>query len=255
MLKYIKVIFKVLPSIIHAYFSWMLKYSKNPDKYPLEERFFKVQKLLRKILKAFNLKIENEDLKDFYKNCNKNENYFFVCNHLSDLDPLIFIVCAKRPITFVSKIENEKKILVGRIIKILNGDFMDRSDPRQSVKIMKNIENKLNSDVICDYMIFPEGTRNKKYKDETILQYHYGSFKPAIRAKKNIVVFGTFGQQKTLSFKDNSKFYYTNIKIVDFINKERFNDNINTIELADEVMNKTRPVIIDLINKNEKLMS
>lgn len=254
MLKYLKVIFKALPAIIHAYFSWMLKYSKNPNKYPLEERFFKVQKLIRKVLKSFNLYIENNDLKEFYENCNKNENYFFVCNHLSNLDPLIFIACAKRPITFVSKIENEKKILVGRIIKILNGDFMDRNDPRQSVKIMKNIENKLNSNTICDYMIFPEGTRNKNYDKETILPYHYGSFKPAFRSKKNIVVFATFGQQKVLSFKDNKKYYYASIKKVEQINKERF-ENTNTVELAEEVMNKTKVIVKKLMDENDKLMS
>ena len=254
MFKYIKVVWRALPSIIVAYFSWILRYSKNPEKYPLELRFKKVQKLIRKVLKSFDLRIENDDLKEFYKNCKSDENYMFVCNHLGDLDPLIFIACAKRPITFVSKIENEKVILVGRIIKILNGDFMDRNDLRQSFQVMKNVENKLKSNVICDYMIFPEGTRNKNYKNETLLPYHHGTFRPAFKANKNVVIFASFGAQRILSIKDNHKYYYVSIKLVDNIDKNKFNE-ITTVELAEYVMNKTKPVVEKLMEIDKKLMS
>ncbi len=254
MFKYIKVVWRALPSIIVAYFSWIIRYSRHPEKYPLEVRFKRVQKLIRKVLKAFDLRIENDDLKEFYKTCKKDESYMFVCNHLGDLDPLIFIACAKRPITFVSKIENEKVILVGRIIKILNGDFMDRDDLRQSFQVMKNVENKLKSNEICDYMIFPEGTRNKNYKNETLLPYHHGTFRPAFKANRNIVVFASFGAQRILSIKDDHPYYYVPIKLVEVIDKERFN-SITTVDLANEVMSKTKVVVDKLMEIDARLVS
>ena len=254
MFKYIKVVWRALPSIIWAYFSWIIRYSKHPQKYPLEVRFKKVQKLIIKVLKAFDLRIENEELKEFYKTCKKDESYLIVCNHLGDIDPLLFIACAQRPITFVSKIENEKVILVGRIIRILNGDFMDRDDLRQSLKVMKSVENKLKSDEICDYMIFPEGTRNKNYKNETLLPYHHGTFRPAFKANRNIAIFGSFGAQRILSIKDDRPYYYVQIKLVEVIDKERFT-NTNTVDLANEVMNKTKIVVDNLMQIDSRLMS
>lgn len=255
MFKYFIVVLKVLPSLIYSYFAWMIRYSKNPSKYPLELRFKKVQKIIRKVLKAFNVKIENNDLKDFYSNCKKDENYLFIANHLSDADPLIFIACAQRPITFVSKIENEKAPFVGRIIKILEGEFMDRDDLRQSFKVMKKVEEKLNSSVICDYMIFPEGTRNKNYLENIILPYHHGSFRPAIKANKNICAFAIFGSQYILSSKNNKRYFYVNLKKVCEIDKSTYLIESNTNKIAEDVMDKSKDTILSIKKINDELMS
>ena len=54
MFKYVRVVLKILPLLIFEYFAWILPYSINPKKYPFEKRFKKVQKLIIKVIKAFN---------------------------------------------------------------------------------------------------------------------------------------------------------------------------------------------------------
>ena len=55
MRKYLKVIIKCLPILVWAYISWIFRYSRHPEKYDLRLRFSKVQSLIRKVLKAFNV--------------------------------------------------------------------------------------------------------------------------------------------------------------------------------------------------------
>ena len=49
MWKYFKVVIKVLFPIIWAYFSWIIRYSNHPEKYPFDKRWEKVQKIVRKV--------------------------------------------------------------------------------------------------------------------------------------------------------------------------------------------------------------
>ena len=112
----------------------MLRYSLKPSKYDLNKRFLKIQKLIKKVLKAFNVSLDEIDLEKYENSAKTDEARLIVANHISDFDPLIFIAAAKRPLTFVAKIESEKYPLVGRVIKVIDGKFMDRGDLKQSLK-------------------------------------------------------------------------------------------------------------------------
>ncbi len=247
MFKYLKVVFKVIFPIIGAYFSWIISYSRHPEKYSLELRFSKVQTLILKIFKAFNVKIHDEEFLEYYNHISSNENHLFVCNHISDLDPLIFIACAKKPVTFVAKIETKKYPLVGRVIKILDGEFMDRDNLKQSLKVMNSIQKKLDSDKKLDIMIFPEGTRNKTNIYKTLC-YHHGTFRPAYKSKKGILAFAITGDQKVLSFKDNSKKFDVYIKKVLEFNENDYLDK-KTTDLALLTETKTNIVLQEFKNK------
>lgn len=248
MWKYIKAIFRCLWAIIHCYFTCLLPYSKNPKKVSYEKRFKKIQWTIQKILKAFNIDFEKSDLDEFYKTRNMNENYLIVMNHLSDLDPLILIANAKRPITFVSKKENEKLILIGRAIKVLEGEFMDRDDLKQSLKIMQNVEKKINGELEADWAIFPEGTRNKTGDVFKTLPYHHGTFRPAFKANKNILALMIYGDQKVLTLDDHSKKYHVLIKKVTEFNSEDYKNN-KTADLARIVEDKTNEKLKELKNE------
>lgn len=221
MIKYLKVIIKALFPIIWAYFSWMIRYSKNPNKYPLELRWKKIQKLDQKVLKAFGVNINDTDINSFYEKYDVNKNHLFISNHRSDVDPLIYIALSKRPISFLAKIETKKYPLIGRCIKILNGDFLNREDLKQNLKVMKVIEEKLKSDIRFDYMIFPEGTRNKE-NNSKVLSYHHGTFRPAFKSNLPLDVFVIYGEDGILSFKDKRKEYNVIIKHVLSLNEKDY---------------------------------
>ena len=65
MFKYVRVVLKILPLLIFEYFAWILPYSINPKKYPFEKRFKKVQKLIIKVIKAFNIVSYDETYQKF----------------------------------------------------------------------------------------------------------------------------------------------------------------------------------------------
>ena len=116
---------------------------KHPEKYDINTRFKKVQNLIKKVLVAFRVKVEEIDVDKFEASLKENEPRFIVANHISDFDPLIFIALAKRPITVVAKKQILSYPFVARIIKSLSGEFLDRDDLKQSLKVFKSIAKKI----------------------------------------------------------------------------------------------------------------
>ncbi len=229
MWKYFKVVCKVIFPLIGAYFGWMIRYSRHPEKYDYKKRFEKVQKIIRKILKAFNVNFHVDELKEFYKT-REDKPYLLISNHLSDLDPLVYIALAEKPITFVAKIETKSFPLIGRCIRILEGVFIVREDLKQTLKEMANVEKRLKSDNRYDFMIFPEGTRNKGNIYEP-LTYHHGSFRPGFKANAPIQCFVSIGQEGVLTYKNNKKKFDVYIEKSLSFNSEDYK-NKKTSEIA-----------------------
>ena len=143
MRKYLRVIAKILPALIWAYFSWIFRYSRHPEKYDINLRFKKVQTLIRKVLRAFNVTVNEIDVDKYDLTLKEGKPHLIVANHISGFDPLIFIALAKRPITFVAKKQILKLPFVGKVVKSLNGEFLDRDDLKQSLKVFKSIAQKM----------------------------------------------------------------------------------------------------------------
>ena len=90
MFKYLRIIFFCLPKLIIEYFRWMIKFSKNPEKYPIELRYQKVRSLVIYVLNHWPMKLEHHNF-DYLNN--QEKCCLIVPNHISDIDPLIFIYC------------------------------------------------------------------------------------------------------------------------------------------------------------------
>ncbi len=205
MIKYLKAIFLVGWRIIVAYFAWMRKYAKHPEKYPIEVRFAKVQKLAQRVLKSFNVVYDIHGLDEYYASKKPGENRLIVCNHISDTDPIVMMALSKTPVTFVAKKESETFPFVGKVIKCLSGEFLDRNDLKQELKVMMNVQNKLQNYRNLDFIIYPEGTRNKK-PDQDALEFHHGTFRPAMKAGISFTVCSIFGSQRVLNKKCKNKY-------------------------------------------------
>lgn len=251
MLKYLRVIIKVLPSLIGAYFSWMIKYSKHPEKYDINLRFNRVQKLVRKVLIAFKVNVQYFNFDEFYQKADKNRPYLIVANHISDFDPLIFIAIAKKPLTVVGKVEISKYPFVNRIIKCLDGEFLDRNDLKQSLKVFKNIASKMEKIDNLDRLIFPEGTRNKININE-VQAFHYGTFKPAMKTNSDIHVMSLLGTQRVLDVKCKNKMYPVLVKYNGTFSSEDY-AKLTTVVVSEQAQKLCNEGVKSLIEEERSL--
>ena len=196
MKRLLKIVFVLVPYILHAYFKWILRYALNKDKYPLSLRFYKTQELIRHVLKGLYLNISEKGIEEVYKN---DEKFFGTCNHQSDADPLLLIAVAKRPISFIAKKEVKKMPFIGKVFYLLDGKFIDRKDLKSQIKILNEVEEDLKNQV-KDWVIFPEGTRNKNPTKDILVPFHHGTFKIPLKSGVRMVNFAAYGTFRSLHF-------------------------------------------------------
>lgn len=191
---------KVAPSVIFAYFSWMIKYGRHPEKYPLEQRYKKLHKLTKKIFDALHGEAHVFGLENLPK-----ETSYFVCNHLNETDPLILLSVLDKPTTFVCKKEIENYPFAAKCVNTIEGEFIDRKDLKASLKTMMKVEEHLRKGD-KNWIIYPEGTRNRDERG-LLLDFHYGTFKAPYKAQVPIVPICIYGTQRLLDRKYHFKKY------------------------------------------------
>ena len=187
----------LLVTVSFQYFWWMIRYSRHPEKYPLELRYRRVHKVIRWVLKVFRIRYNIEGLEQLD---NINAQYLMVPNHRSNLDPLVVLAVVDKPITFVAKQEIRKYPIIGRCVRALQGVFLDRGDLRQQLRTMKVVEEDMLSGH-RNWVIFPEGTRNKKEDITCLLPFHHGSFRVPMNNDFHIVPLAMIGTNRIISRK------------------------------------------------------
>lgn len=243
-MKYTRVLFWSIPLIIFDYFKWMLKYSRHKEKYSLEERFGAVQKIIQKVIAHFHIEYDLIDCDEFLNAPEGTPNRFIVCNHISDIDPLILIAKAKRPMSVVAKIETAKYPFVGRIIRILEGEFIDRKDLMMQARVFKRVGEKMKTIPNLDWIIFAEGKRNKE-DVEKVLEFHPGSFRQPMKENLDICCFSIWGTQRILDIKDQSKYYPAHLKLNAIIKPEEYK-GLSTVEVANMAHDKVQQGIDEI---------
>lgn len=110
------------------------------------------------------------------------ETVLFVSNHQGNFDIPTLMGYLPKSKGFVAKIELEKLPIVSKWMKRIGCIFLDRSDPRQSLKtILKGVELLKSGHSM---VIFPEGTRSK---GKAMGEFKKGSLKLATKSKVKIV--------------------------------------------------------------------
>ena len=104
-------------------------------------------------------------------------------NHQGMFDVLAFLETMKRPFSLVFKQEVKDIILLKQIREALHYIPMNRSDMKQSMKVILEASNRVKAGE--NFLIFAEGTRSRN-GNET-LPFKAGAFKAATRAKAPIV--------------------------------------------------------------------
>ncbi|MCQ2610322.1 MAG: 1-acyl-sn-glycerol-3-phosphate acyltransferase [Treponema sp.] len=118
--------------------------------------------------------------------------FVLVSNHVSNWDPIVtWWFFRKWHLAFISKEKNFHRPAFGRIIRRCCFLSIDRADPRQSIQVMMQAAEYIKTEKVS-IGIYPEGTRNKNYK-EGLLPFHDAVFKIAKIAKVPVVVVSTEG--------------------------------------------------------------
>lgn len=156
MWKYIVLFFKMGFPLLN--FNRKCKYyARHKDKYSFAERYHYVHEFALRFEKVIqkNIVIENQDI------INKEHGgRIYIANHQSMDDIITLLSLSKKPLIFISKIENQKKFLIGNACRAIDTYFIDRNDARQSLKVLKEAAMKAKNEN-CDLVLFPEGTRSK----------------------------------------------------------------------------------------------
>lgn len=223
--RYYKPAFIAVPQILLAYFSWILPYSNKPTKHSFIETFKRFNKIAKKVSKSLNIDFHVEGL----ENLKDDETYCFISNHLSFYDSVVVGAIDMPASTYVAKVETLKYPFVGRVLKALTGVFIPRDDLRETLKIMRYVEEDLKK-LERNWVIFPEGTRSK---DERLIpvKFHNGTFRSPMRAGVSIVPMVIWGSDRVLKTKPTYKRYPVYVKFLKPITKQEY-ANMTTDEVA-----------------------
>lgn len=131
----------------------------------------------------------------------ENTKFLLVCNHRSNFDPIVtWYAFRDYDIAFVSKEENFKIPIAGRIMTACCSVSIDRVNPRNAMKTINKAAELIKQDEVS-YGIYPEGTRSKTLE---LLEFHNGVFKIAQKANVPVIVStvrGTENVHKNFPFK------------------------------------------------------
>lgn len=230
MFKYLRLIFLIGPKLIYSYFTWIIKYARNPQKYPLEKRYERVRSLILFLFKHLHIEYQ---LKGYEHLINQKEPFVLYVNHYSNFDPLLLVALSQRPLSFVAKKETTKHPFVGKFIRILESVAIDRNDLRSQVEMIDKTINLIKSG--RDVAIFPEGTRNRR-KDAVVSEFKPGAFKLSYRTGATVIPCALYGTTRPLSFSKSLKKYPLWVTFFEPFAKEQFLQ-YSTVDFAPLVQN------------------
>lgn len=226
------------------------KYAKNPERYPLEERYKYTHDFMNDMNKAFHATLiinGRENIQD--------GPCFYTPNHNSVLDPIVLMMALDKPITFVAKKQAAKMPFVGQILKAIDGKFIDRNDLRSELKVFKELDKELDKEKNLSIVIFPEGTRSKVKDGFELLPFHPGSFKVPTRRDLPIVPVCLYLTERILNQKYHYRKYPVQISFLKPLYPEDYQD-LTTAQVSeivhariDEELKRMKELDFDYIQK------
>ena len=115
----------------------------------------------------------------------KKGRFLLVCNHLSVMDPVILLGSfANSQLAFITKRENERLFLVGKLMHKILCQSINRENDREALKTILNCIDIIKEDK-ASIAVFPEGYTSL---DGKLHPFRNGVFKIAQKAQVPIVV-------------------------------------------------------------------
>ncbi|MBQ4036668.1 MAG: 1-acyl-sn-glycerol-3-phosphate acyltransferase [Clostridia bacterium] len=162
-----------------------------------------------------------------------DEPFVLVCNHQSQLDPMVaFVLLKGRQLGFISKKENMRIPIVGPISQKIGFLPLDRDNPLRAMRTI-HFGAKMIKEMGFSMGIYPEGTRSRSGE---LLEFKTGAFVMAKRAGVPLVVSAISGT------KDATRRYprptHVNFRVLEVIPAE----DVKAMT-AEELAEKSREII------------
>ena len=175
-----RIILMVVTNLFFVIVCWpkLCRMAAHPERYTKEKRWKHLQFWVERACKGGRIILEAHGQEKL-----PEEPFILYPNHQGMFDVLAFLETMKRPFSLVFKQEVKDIILLKQIREALHYIPMDRSDLKQSMKVILEASNRVKAGE--NFLIFAEGTRSRN-GNET-LPFKAGAFKAATRAKAPIV--------------------------------------------------------------------
>lgn len=176
-----RIVYMVLRNVyrVPIWFYQICRMSRPEDTHTEEEKYGYLRQLVTKVNKTGRVTVKSfgaEQIPD-------QDGFIMFPNHQGFFDSLALIETCPRPFGVVIKKEAANWILVKQVIAIIKGIYIDRSDIRASMEVIKQVTEAVKSG--RNFLIFPEGTRSRN--GNQTLSFKGGTFKSAVNAKCPIV--------------------------------------------------------------------
>lgn len=158
----------------------------------------------------------------------KDKRVMVVCNHLNDIDPSVLLhYFRKQELAFISKRENDRMFVVGKFLRAILCQPINRENDREALKTILRCIQLLKDDEVS-IAVFPEGYVSM---DEKLHPFRPGVFKIAQKAKVPVVVCTLRDTQTVLKNVFRLKSSQVHFHVLGVIRPEEF-EGITTVELA-----------------------
>ncbi|MBQ8563650.1 MAG: 1-acyl-sn-glycerol-3-phosphate acyltransferase [Firmicutes bacterium] len=159
----------------------LCRYAKSAASHPEQEqeRYDHIRYMLTLAVTTGNINLQITGL----ENLPEQDGFLIYANHQGLFDCVALVYACPRPLAAVCKKELKGIPFVQQVIDCTKSFLMDRDDARQSLSVIQEVTKEVASG--RNYVIFPEGTRSRD--GNKIQEFHGGSFRAAIKAKKPVV--------------------------------------------------------------------
>ena len=169
----------VVAIIVVLYVNARIQQLKKGENYTSEERFNFVSWLVSWLIPLIlNIRVNAKGLEKL----NQVEHGVIYANHQSNTDITAMLKVIKRPHGYIAKKELDNIFILSDAMRLIQCQFMDRNDIRQSVKVISAAAKTVKEGHLM--VIFPEGTRIVQGE---VGNFKAGSFKLAQKAKADII--------------------------------------------------------------------
>ena len=219
-------------------------YAKHTDKYPEQEKWDHIHKIMEIAVKSGNIDLQVTGLENIPGL--ESDGFLMYGNHQGLFDVVAIAATVKPHLAAVLKKELVDIPLLKQIRLCTHSYGMDREDVRQSLTVIQNVTKDVQNGK--HFLIFPEGTRSRN--GNVMGEFHGGSFRCALKAKCPIIPFAIIDSFKVLDQK-GSKPVTVQLHYLKPIPYEEYKD-MKTVELAALVKERIQEAIDASTNPTEK---
>ena len=209
-------------------FLWIACSRIDIEKGSSESPFYRNMAVLyiRAVLTILGMRVHTKGLENIPQG-----RYLLVCNHLNDLDPVTLLYFfRKSKLAFITKWENQKLFIVGKLMYKLRCQPINRENDREALKTILNCIKLIKED-IANVAVFPEGYTSRDHKFH---QFRPGVFKIAQKTGVPIAVCTITNTHKVFHNALRLKPTDVDLHLVRVIQPEEY-QGITTVELAQRI--------------------